>query len=381
MATEPAAADAAVDVGRLRPASGTSDIPTRDRLPSLTALRFWAAALVVVYHLSRQLAKIPVISDVGWYGRTGVTFFFVLSGFVLAWTYHDAPVRPAVFWWRRFARIWPMLLVATLLSTAVYLAMGVDVPPRAVAAALAMVHAWSFDPVVVRGGNGATWSLSDEAFFYLLFPLVLPLVRRLRVRGQLLVAALAVVVLLVGWVVLTREVPLAHRALVIDYWPVSRLPQFVAGVALGCAVRGGWRPRVRLDVAVAAVLAFHVALFAWGHVTTSTQWTPYSASQVMATPFFAAVVVAAACRDLAGRTGWLGHPWALRLGHWSFAWYLVHEIFLRVWVYVLGHPAGLAHAAGTWAVIAATSLVAAGLLYRLVEHPAERRLRAFVDSR
>lgn len=357
---------------------GASDISTRDRLPSLTALRFWAALLVVVYHLSRQLAPLPVLSQLGWYGRTGVTFFFVLSGFVLAWTYHDVRVHPAVFWWRRFARIWPMLVVATLLSTAVYLLMGVHVPARAVAAALAMVHAWSLDPTIVRGGNGATWSLSDEAFFYLCFPLVLLIVRRLGRRVQLAVAVGAFLLLVVAWVVLTVHVPLAHRALVIDYWPVTRLPQFVIGVALGAAMRAGWRPAVRLDVAVSVVVVFHLALFAWGHFTTSSVWTPYSASQVLATPFFAAVVVAAAVRDLGGRTGSLGRPWALRLGHWSFAWYLIHEIFLRTWVFVLGHPSGWAERGLAWAVVIGASLAVAGALYHWVEHPAERRLRSLV---
>ncbi len=360
---------------------GASDIASRDRLPSLTALRFWAALFVVVYHLSRQLAPIPVLSHLGWYGRTGVTFFFVLSGFVLAWTYHDTTVPAGVFWWRRFARIWPLLVVATLLSTAVYLAMGVDVPARAVAAALAMVHAWSLDPVVVRGGNGATWSLSDEAFFYLCFPLLLPLVKPLRLRAKLSVAAAAMGLLLVVWVLLTTQVAVAHRAWAIDYLPLSRLPQFVVGVALGSAVRAGWRPRLRLDVTIAAVIAFHLALFAWGHYAGTSLWNPFSASQVLATPFFAAVVLAAAVRDLHRRTGLLGRPWALRLGHWSFAWYLVHEIFLRTWVFVLGHPASLASRALAWTAVALSSLLVAGVLYHWVEHPSERRLRALAERR
>ncbi|MFD9319826.1 acyltransferase family protein [Streptomyces sp. NPDC060053] len=66
--------------------------PNRDRLPSLTGLRFWAALLVVLYHLSRQVGIVPGVSDVVWYGRSGVTFFFVLSGVVLAWTYDGAGV-------------------------------------------------------------------------------------------------------------------------------------------------------------------------------------------------------------------------------------------------------------------------------------------------
>ena len=87
-------------------------VVSRDRLPSLTGLRFWAALLVVLYHLSRSVGPLPVISDVAWYGRSGVTFFFVLSGFVLTWTYFDQRPKLSTFWWRRFARIWPALAVS-----------------------------------------------------------------------------------------------------------------------------------------------------------------------------------------------------------------------------------------------------------------------------
>ena len=86
----------------------------RDRLPSLTGLRFWAALLVVTYHLSRQYHRLPLVSSLVWYGRDGVTFFFVLSGFVLAWSYAGAALVPdRVFYRRRFARVWPLHLLAT----------------------------------------------------------------------------------------------------------------------------------------------------------------------------------------------------------------------------------------------------------------------------
>lgn len=56
----------------------------RDGLPSLTSLRLFAAAFVVGYHLVRQVGPATRMSYVFWYGRTGVTFFFILSGTVLA---------------------------------------------------------------------------------------------------------------------------------------------------------------------------------------------------------------------------------------------------------------------------------------------------------
>lgn len=127
--------------------------PTRDRLPSLTGLRFWAALLVVLYHLSRQVGAVPGVSDVVWYGRSGVTFFFVLSGVVLAWTYDGAGVSARVFLWRRFARIWPLLAVSVGVSVGVWWAlMDRAVSVKAVGATLLLVHAWFPEPVMFTGG-------------------------------------------------------------------------------------------------------------------------------------------------------------------------------------------------------------------------------------
>ena len=63
------------------------DISTATYLPSLTGLRFYAALLVVLYHLNSHAGRIPLVSELTRFGRTGVTFFFVLSGFVLMWSY------------------------------------------------------------------------------------------------------------------------------------------------------------------------------------------------------------------------------------------------------------------------------------------------------
>ena len=95
---------------------------------------------------------------------------------------------------------------------------------------------------------------------------------------------------------------------------------------------------------------------------------------------FLLAVLAAASRDMEGETGWLGSPWLIRLGHWSFAWYLVHEIVIRSLLALGGRPQGLAETAGVWLVALVVSQALAGLLYTLVEHPTERRLRALVGD-
>src|SRR6266576_619369 len=77
---------------------------------SLTALRFFAAAMIVVFHSN---GTFWTARDVVWLSQ-GVTFFFVLSGFILAYVYPRLDDATAVrrFLILRIARIWPGHLAA-----------------------------------------------------------------------------------------------------------------------------------------------------------------------------------------------------------------------------------------------------------------------------
>ncbi|BFV59596.1 acyltransferase [Kitasatospora sp. CMC57] len=340
------------------------------RLPSLTGLRFWAALLVVLYHLSRQLNELPLLSPLVWYGRSGVTFFFVLSGFVLAWTYADAPVPALVFYRRRLARIWPLHVLTTGLSLAVYAAIGAAVPLTAALWSLPMLHPWLHGTVM--GGNPAGWSLGDEAWFYLLFPLLLPVLARRR-PGPVLAGCTLLGPLL--WLAGALMPEPALRSWLLDYLPLSRTPQFVLGAAAALAVRRGLVRPLPLRSAVLAAVLFHAALIPWHRAVPDSLWYgPYSAAQLLSAPLFALLITAAAQADLRGGSGF-GHRVQVRLGDWSFAWYLVHEIGFRTWLALCGRPAPGLATLMVWLLLAGTALAVAGALFRWVERPLERRLR------
>src|SRR4051812_40535867 len=96
---------------------------TRPHLPSLTGLR-WFAALAVFFHHSAfawnwNQTVTAGYSELARPGSTGVTFFYMLSGFVLAWSPPDRDT-PRPFYRRRFARIAPAYWVATLIAIVVY---------------------------------------------------------------------------------------------------------------------------------------------------------------------------------------------------------------------------------------------------------------------
>ena len=125
------------------------------RLPSLTGLR-WAAALIVFgqhileqYYNSQLVAAKPVRSAV-WAllahgGGLGVSFFFVLSGFVLAWSARPGE-RAGRFWWRRFSKVYPAALVTTLAAVVIVGGAG----PLQLATHLTLTQSWLPAPRRVR---------------------------------------------------------------------------------------------------------------------------------------------------------------------------------------------------------------------------------------
>ena len=153
---------------------------TGGNLPSLTALRFFAAALVALFHGSMSVTGSGADGIVR-FGYVGVTFFFVLSGFVLTWTWKP-DASPRQFYLRRFARVYPAHLLTALIALSLGLlgVISVDASPVSVPLNLSLLQSWVPDYAVTYSLNGPSWSLSDEIFFYAVFPLLVGWVGRPR---------------------------------------------------------------------------------------------------------------------------------------------------------------------------------------------------------
>lgn len=356
-------------------------------LPSLTGLRFYAALLVVLYHLNTHAGHLPVVSELTRFGRTGVTFFFVLSGFVLTWSYWGKTTPLRVFYWRRFARIWPLHMFATFVSGAAY---GL-VNHRLEAfltwdnlwPSILLIHAWFPEFSVYWGWSGASWSLSNEAFFYAIFP-VLAVVFAARSSRWLLMVPVAMTCLsLALWVLIPADgIGPYLRPTLLSFFPLSRVVQFIAGVALACAIRKGWRSPFSLSAAVSIVLGWHVLLFVWSEGTTpGTFWYPSIASQLFSLLPFAILIATVATRDIRGVESHLARPSLVLLGQASFAWYLLHTPTILIIVYVLdSEPDHLWERLALWLTAVIISQLVAIAVYLRFEHPLERWMRKWVKS-
>lgn len=381
----------------------TVDAGDRARLESLTGLRWWAAFGIFFAHINVFL-PIPGAKGLFGLGVGGVTFFFILSGFVLAWTANEGDTA-SWFYARRFARVWPLLFIAVALPLMFTLTSGQDIDAThmilASVGSLLLIQAWVPGWILVTP-NPVTWSLSCEAFFYAVFPLFIrPIARRtLRQLGTI-----AAALILVGWAIriaLWIAYPPARDVSADDvtssgllvlgtYAPLARLNEFLLGVVIAVAMKRGWRSPVSVRAAAALVLVGFAVLWLFRDAVWRSQ-IPYDALNQVCAPLFALLIAAVATRDARGGRSLLRARPIVRLGQWSYAFYLFHFIVVlsvagavfpgKQVVDFFVDPVEPSWSHAGWAAVAmAISILFAGLVYRFYEYPLEGRLRRFFRRR
>lgn len=182
----------------------TSFVDTKPHYPILDGLRGIAALVVVWYHIFEAFATSHLDQIIN-HGYLAVDFFFMLSGFVLAYAYDDrwGKMSAGAFLKRRLIRLHPMVLFGAVLGAALFYTQGCDawdvskvsLGMLLVGLGLNLLLIPAPSAYEVRGLgemyplNGPSWSLFFEYLGNLLYAFVL---RRLPL------AALKVIVLLSG---------------------------------------------------------------------------------------------------------------------------------------------------------------------------------------
>ncbi|MFF6773900.1 acyltransferase family protein [Streptomyces sp. NPDC012637] len=351
-------------------------------MDSLTGLRWFAAFGVFLFHTYGYAKEAPALMRLMSTGYEGVVFFFVLSGFVMAWVARPEDT-PARYYWRRFARIWPLLAVTTLVFAVLEKEwLRLPVSTADVVWTLTLAQAWSTDHFYSL--NIVTWTLSVEAFFYLLFPFLFRLLTRCRSGALVALAALTPVVTAATHVVAPRLDLAPETARLVTSSPLSLTPMFVLGVCAALLVRRGHRPPFGSGTALALTAGSLFLGWLWlGHPGAVPWLVPKpGALDALVMPSFAVLITTAAVGDLRGRRSLPARRPLVRLGEWSFAFYVCHLVMLRVFRHLgLGPGPGLRADALAVALALLTTLALAALLHEYLEKPAERRLRALLPAR
>ncbi|MFJ9693251.1 acyltransferase family protein [Kitasatospora sp. NPDC101183] len=351
------------------------------RLPSLTGMRFFAAFLVFMFHSTlppytpftgdTATAVTHAVSKAGW---LGVGFFFVLSGFVLTWSARPGD-KPLQFWRRRFVKVYPNHVV-TFVAALLLFAWARTTWERGLPNLL-LLHTWIPDAKTFQSVNPPSWSLSVEAVFYLCFPLLHRLIQRIRPErlwfwvGVLALAVVAVPAVAYAALPGSPTMPLKFDASVWQYWFVWQLPpfrilEFAIGILMARIVMTGRWINLPVTPALALVAVAYVA-------EMRVPWL-YAMSAVTIVPV-ALLISAMAASDIAGKRSILRNRVCVWLGEVSFAFYLVHDITVHVFVDDYGLSA--THSAPVGAAILASevliSVFFSWLLYIGVERPLMKR--------
>jgi len=151
------------------------EIRKPDRLNALTGLRTFAAVNIVFFHFSNP-QWFGILAPVVNAGYASVSYFILLSGYVLGYNYgkraRAGELDIARFYKARFTRLYPIYLLSLILAWRM-------IPQEYASHSHAMFWAGMvLTPLLLQGWvpeiatflNTPAWTMSAEAFYYVLFP-------------------------------------------------------------------------------------------------------------------------------------------------------------------------------------------------------------------
>ncbi len=285
--------------------------PAATFLPSLQSLRAIAVLGVIACHLSMFGGAPPQL----WVGIHGVNLFFVISGFIIAWTY-DGSGSPWFYLRARCVRIYPPYWAVLLLTLGYY--------------ALRTTRAWPAPPVLEKGTDWwaiarsfllydqgfpvkvveVAWTLTYEVLFYGFYLL------RFVVSGRAFAAVAAAWVAMIAggyhsqWTIAERH-PVLFDPKIVEFhagmltaWLAARLPATRSVLWFAAAT------------ALCGVMAYATAYGLIDPLAMVRNWT---------LPF-ALLVLAGVLFDRGGTRAYPG--WLLELGAASYSLYLTNYLVM-----------------------------------------------------
>ena len=371
---------------------------TKPELLPLTGLRFWLALWVVIYHQSPGLVSTYVIPweafNVLRTGHLAVGIFFVLSGFILAYNYDLANwsrTLTAKFALARFARIYPVYFFSILVLAPFWIKAALHAPWKELGSGIlhfGLLQAWIPAASDLWYWNTPGWSVSNEAFFYVLFPFIgMAIWKRACTRGMsacLLglcwIAAMALPLLVVVAslpgcrIVATDEGHHSSLLNLIRFIPLFRLPEFLSGI-VACKLYShfkiSWEGK-----------GYWLYLPAISIVLVTIEMTAATLPYLVLTNGLLLPATAIFLVGLALGGGPLARLLSQRsmvfLGGASYSMYLLHAP-IRLWItkWQILH---LSNLEGT-TVYVCVVIAAATVVFRYIEEPANRMIRRVFSTK
>lgn len=304
------------------------------QLDQITFTRFIAALTVVFFHYGQSVfpANISFLFENITAGPIAVGYFYVLSGFIMAIAYYQPQedkqqaINKKKYWLARFARIYPVYLLALLIIVAAkFKTLGENW--ETLPLHLLLLQSWVPGYPITLNTPG--WSLSVEAFFYLCFPFLLIWVYKHGTKSMTLFClALWIVTQFILLNALNSEAYAPKTALhdFIYYNPFMHLNSFIMGMLCGIYFKKTDENKLHKNNSLYLGLSFAlIFLLIWArpHLEILFDYKLAFTNGLLAPAFLLFIVLLGKNRGLVSTL--FSHSWLILLGEASYSLYILQK--------------------------------------------------------
>ncbi len=311
------------------------------QLRILTGFRFFAALHVVCFHNFYLFGEVGNVIPTYWYtfvqtGESAVSFFFILSGFILTHVYKEklsSKKEKTTYFIARIAKLYPLYLLALLMDAPRVCSYFLNTETLSVAlakigvsggASLLMLQSWV--PRLTATWNPPAWSLSCEIFFYVCFIFLMkPL---LRTRHKVLPLLLFYILPLLLFLFISQMADTENLTFRIGWrsFPPFRVFEFLLGISLYNLMEDKNR--------LSEWIRRNSSRIFWGALLTSLVCTSLYQTvvdlkifpQLVLAPLFSLMIVSASGDRIWGQSLFTNR-FIYHLGIVSYAIYILHQPF------------------------------------------------------
>ncbi|KAF1021684.1 MAG: hypothetical protein GAK29_03363 [Acinetobacter bereziniae] len=344
----------------------------------LTSLRIFFALFVFLSHLSflkndEQYAKLfdSIFNE----GFLWVSFFFILSGFILAYNYKDkfllGSISKKAFYVSRLARIYPVHFVTMLVALILGLISSSD-NVKYILEHILLIQSFFPDQNIYFSLNSPSWSISDEMFFYLLFPFVIFLNRS---KKFLLFILFMLLIFILNHKLNDN---LKHYWLYIS--PVIRFSDFLLGILLFDIfekVKEVYAKKNSPLIFELLVIFLFIFFFIFhdkidlGYRYSIYYWIPMSLIILI---FSLSKVVC----DQNSVSNTLSNKYLVWLGEISFCFYLIHLLVIQVMNHIRVKLSLNIDLLLFSLIIFIFTLIASAIAYKFIEKPLNKKVKEYL---
>lgn len=353
------------------------------RLDSLTSLRAFAALGVFFSHMGfiQNSSNEYLASTFKYFnlGYSGVTFFFILSGFILTYSFTNTKkvsvVKFSDFLMHRIFRIYPVhiLCLFIFIVSKMYYMPEYSINESQLIKNALLLQSFSVNKNDYFSFNAVSWSISVEMFFYVCFCFVIFAPKRtIFVFSALLIA---IIIYLSSLDAVSESI--SHWFYYIS--PLMRLPDFMIGILICklylCIENAPSKFILSvaesvslISIAISLYIAANVSYL--GGLKFDVIFIPSMAFAVLAFSFNGGVI-----------SKLISSKAFILFGDASFAFYLIHAIVISVLHrYIDTSKTDLSEAISFIAIALVISMITAIFIFILYEKPINKKLRAVWDK-